>query len=267
MESFKIMNNECRPSVSDVADFIARRGKFLSPVPGYCAFCGKQLESSEEAMVFPRMVCDHIVKDEQLYLAAKAKVSGNELVDLWHKTVGRLFIDLLDVAEPDNRHQAKRIDWRKYDEALSWSPILNGKQSLMLVGESGAGKTTAALHRLKQYAENGRRFDIIGPSSLSNRLSGRSGFDRRSELVFRLKHISVVLVDDFAKEAMTETVSAILFDIIDARLSNKRTTIITSRYTGDTLSSRFLDQTKALDLTRRINDYCRVISFQDQSML
>jgi len=72
-----------------------------------------------------------------------------------------------------------------------------------------------------------------------------------------LKKPDLLLIDDFGKAKTTESFWALAHDIIDARASNGRQTIITA---NNNIMADCPEHFKA-SLTRRIEEFFKVISF------
>lgn len=266
-----ISQNQCNPSLDELASFILRMKSTdpqKLPRPGFCAFCGTKLESEEEASFCPRYMCDHIASNQKLYEMAIVRSKVGLVSNLWKRECPELFQKMLEIANnPEDRSLAKRMDWKTYDEVMRWFPSHNGKMHILCRGESGAGKTTSMWHKFKYLADYGKGFDVLTASELPSRLSGRDGMNNRADIERRLKTVPILGIDDFGKEAMSQTMEAILFDIIEYRLANHKTMIITTRYSSVEIHSRFHDKSKSTDITRRFNDYFKMPIFRDQSLI
>jgi DNA replication protein DnaC len=71
----------------------------------------------------------------------------------------------------------------------------------------------------------------------------------------------VLLIDDLGKEKLTSAVAALLWELIDARYSNRRPMVITTRYGGAEFEARFGDVVLGTDIRRRVTECCDVVSF------
>lgn len=108
--------------------------------------------------------------------------------------------------------------------------------SILLLGQSGCGKTHIAVSIAKELFKKGRNVQMmVYPEfmlRIKNKLGADGGYD---ETVRQYKYADVLVIDDLFKGAVrnnkpNETELSIVFDLIDYRYRTQRNTIITSEY-------------------------------------
>lgn len=131
--------------------------------------------------------------------------------------------------------------------------------NLHIYGDSGVGKTTAAMLMATELVREGVHVTFRRCSDLLTEISdAKSSYgDKVKDVLDRYANCAVLVIDDFADEEMPAWQVSWLYSIIDARKSNNRPTIIVS-LNGD--SSALMKQlgggtsVLAAKLLRRIAD-------------
>ena len=148
-------------------------------------------------------------------------------------------------------------------DAANIEQALATDKSLYLIGSCGTGKTRIAHVLAKRCHDAGKRVRVLSSHTrpLADISFGLSLFNqkewKRDSVLRGLKKPDLLLIDDFGKAKTTESFWALAHDIIDARASNGRQTIITANnHILDTAPEHF----KA-SLVRRIEEFYRVIKF------
>lgn len=157
----------------------------------------------------------------------------SEIKEWWKNFCPKLY------AETDVKHE---------DFARIW-PIVkahtNYKQNLILCGASGKCKSRAMMHRLKLALIKGHSIDVLWADKLDEAIESR----KMSKLRDRLVEPSILGIDDFLTSGSAlETVTKFLKGIIDIRLRDGKTTILTTNLGArdiETDSQKFNNATKA----------------------
>ncbi len=131
---------------------------------------------------------------------------------------------------------------------------------LLLHGPTGTGKTRLALLALKHLvSQRGCPARLSMPGEFARDVADayRNGEEKR--LHHQFAHVEVLMLDDLGKERLTERVEAFLFELLDHRLSWRRTTILTTNHVGADLAAKFTDPERGAALVRRLKEFCHAL--------
>lgn len=120
------------------------------------------------------------------------------------------------------------------------SELESGKLiGVVLRGATGRGKTTAACAMLSAHLQNGLgRFTTM--NNLLHRVRGAYSSGENPEEVFGIYCGTPLLVlDDLGKENVSADSITRLFELLDARINNKRPTIVTTQFQNNELLKRY----------------------------
>ena len=109
-------------------------------------------------------------------------------------------------------------------------------RNLLMMGSAGLGKTHLALSIADSLIRKG--YDVIYCSCaniFSKIEQERADYSRHSDTLQSLKQCSLLVLDDLGSEYVTASVSALLYDIVNTRLSEGSSTIITTNLTDERL--------------------------------
>jgi DNA replication protein DnaC len=137
----------------------------------------------------------------------------------------------------------------------SWQYGANG---LMLVGDTGSGKTRLAFSLLRRLHDEGKTisaFDCLGFGHAVEKYCGEFKIESWSAW---LANRDVVFFDDFGKTRFTERVESEMFGVIERRVANLKPVILTTQ-----LTTREVGQLLRRDIAeatiRRLKDFCQVV--------
>ena len=126
------------------------------------------------------------------------------------------------------------------DTQRTLSELESGKLiGVVLRGATGRGKTTAACAMLSAHLQNELgRFTTM--NDLLHRVRGAYSSGENAEEVFGIYRGTPLLVlDDLGKENVSADSITRLFELLDARINNKRPTIVTTQFQNDELLKRY----------------------------
>ena len=154
---------------------------------------------------------------ERAQVAAQVASARIREVGLPRKVAGALL-----VAQPTHAVQSAR----------AWCDA--PKQYLVLAGGLGTGKSVAAGHALVTLMERGRTGAWVSAAGFTT-LAGGFGGQAACE---RLKHVDVLVVDDFGAEHMSSFAESVFFEVLAARHENEGRTIFTTNLDGPAFKQR-----------------------------
>lgn len=140
------------------------------------------------------------------------------------------------------RHMEERV----YNSCAEYAQHFGRKpENLLLFGAPGLGKThlSAAIAR----EVSGKGFSVVYDTAghVFSRFE-RQKFDRDTELadtdVDRVLRCDLLILDDLGTEMTTAFVQSALYQIVNTRLMERRSTIISTNLTPDQLASRYSPQ-------------------------
>ena len=126
------------------------------------------------------------------------------------------------------------------DTRQTLSELDSGKLiGVVLRGATGRGKTTAACAMLSAHLRNKLgRFTTM--NDLLHRVRGAYSNGENAEEVFGVYRGTPLLVlDDLGKENVSADSITRLFELLDARINNKRPTIVTTQFQNNELLKRY----------------------------
>ena len=255
----------CDPTAQDVLD--ARRKISANKcTPGQCAVCQKDLGKTHDDLgmfQLPIHLCDRarglIDAAEEPEVKEQIERKKALAAEKWHKACPPLYKKI----KPSNKAAAPKIDWESYAKAMAWDP--KGGKGLVMVGDSGAGKSTTLWHLMLRLTRERYKWEVYSGGRLSKAYFADLQGGSVELLTSKLASIPILAFDDFGKGLITEGLGAMIFDVINHRTEQGLPIIMTTRFTGQTLPARFKDdRTKGDDIARRLNDYCEVQTFRLQ---
>ena len=138
--------------------------------------------------------------------------------------------------------------------AKNWTPY-SGKGNLLLHGTTRIGKTRTAWEICKRLDASGVKVKVLTMRDIEFQL--QEGFQRGDwhRVVDRWCGHSFLFIDDLGKEKLTERTQSCLFQIVDERASNKRSTMLTTNYDGSTLKAKFPDAETGAAFVARLREF------------
>lgn len=126
------------------------------------------------------------------------------------------------------------------DTRQTLSELESGKLiGVVLRGATGRGKTTAACAMLSAHLQNGLG-SFTTMNDILHRVRGAYSSGENAEEVFGIYRGTPLLVlDDLGKENVSADSITRLFELLDARINNKRPTIVTTQFQNNELLKRY----------------------------
>lgn len=154
-------------------------------------------------------------------------------------------------------------DMRDYDrnlgntELLEWV-VKHKNDSMFLIGASGCGKTRALVEVGISEVKLGKSVIFYQSAELVRMMSSlfKEDVSEANRMFGRIRDCSVLIIDDFGREKLTERGEETLFSIIDSRYSDGSRLWISSNYDIGTVCGRLVNHGKPVE--RRLTEVCSV---------
>lgn len=130
-------------------------------------------------------------------------------------------------------------------------------KGLLIHGATRKGKTRSAWYIAKRLWDEDNfknKYLFLTMFELEARLVASWGKESWDKTMLHMTHMPYLFLDDLGKEKMTDRMASCLFALVDQRTMHKRSTIITTNLTGDTLLERFHDKETGAALVARLKD-------------
>lgn len=227
---------------------------------GICKGCGSAIDTTPTPMRFadsevfiPSSVCEPCMElvREHYDPAAAARLEDPTETPKWDQNCPQRYRDVvLGIARP------ARVDWVAIEKVRAWRPTES--KGLVLVGTPGVGKTCAFWWLARDLERAGHQPITIGSLELARVLSEAARDIKEVGWLYRCR---VLMVDDLGKERATPAAAALLWEVLDRRLSANLPVILTTNFDGPGLARRFGEDHLGDSIRRRIGDLCRVVRF------
>jgi DNA replication protein DnaC len=234
----------------------------------------EELEQLLKNLKLKRMLA---VYDEQLRAAEKQDVTYSDFIAgllraQWHQ------------------RQESALEWRIKNANLPerWSletfpyarqPGVNRKQirtfgdldfvakheNLVLVGETGRGKTGLAIGILLKALQNGYRCQFIRAQDLFDEMYSSLADRSTRQLLNRLARLDVLLIDEFGYLNLKPEQSNIFFKLMEERY-NRHSTIITTNLVYDEWHNFLGNKSMVEALLSRVRHYCHTVTIKGPSI-
>lgn len=153
-----------------------------------------------------------------------------------------------------------RLPQKEFTQVMQWEL---GPRGLLLLGETGKGKTRVAWQAIRKVFSQGKEdisfrwFDCVG---FGHELAKHYRTEDAEEWLENTASVDLVFFDDLGKLKLTERAEVELFGMVERRFAAMLPIIVTTNDTGDTLAARMTDN-RGPALIRRLREFCDAIQF------
>lgn len=117
---------------------------------------------------------------------------------------------------------------------------------IFMTGKTGLGKTHLSLAIARRIIDRGYTAIYTTVSEIIRRISGqyfhKGNTDNQEDLMELISHIDLLILDDLGAEFESSFNTAIVYDMINSRLSANRPTIISTNLTPQELQKRYSER-------------------------
>lgn len=133
-----------------------------------------------------------------------------------------------------------------------------------IVGNVGTGKTYLASAIARMAIDNGMSTRVTDTLSIMASLKATySNDETEDDVLYRLSHCKLLVIDDLGKEAPTDWVLSQLFRIINTRYEQLKPVVVTTQFSRPELIERLAkngDEETAVAIVSRLFEMCELIS-------
>ena len=130
-----------------------------------------------------------------------------------------------------------------------------GRKSVIVIGRVGTGKTFSVWDGLKTLIYVGLNPMVYTGVSFNSKASASAGSDEGSnDWIERVYDTNLLVIDDWAKEAVTEAQERLFFEVTEKRSAQRRQTVLVTNRTAREIVEQ---QVKAGRNTSRTEDILR----------
>lgn len=200
---------------------------------------------------------ESVRKGEHVCEYCQANGGVSKRLKQWRETCPKLF------REGDTRTDPKRLKNLTKVEAL-WTDKLPSS-SLYIFGDTGVQKSRTVFFLIGKHTLLSRNsFRVLGGGSFRELLlSALGNYQQINAIKKDLCEVDLLVFDDFGQDALTDTMFADMWSILDKRFCSDKRTIFLSNYSLPDLTTRYGDQSnpQIRSMIRRIGELCKIIKF------
>ena len=179
------------------------------------------------------------------YYAREQQKELSRMLDLGNQSFGTFELNWYsDVLLPGQRKAARQQMQENYDICVQYPNQIGKKPwNLLLFGAPGLGKTHISAAIARDVSEKGYSVVYDTASHVFERFEAQK-FGREDEAadVERILNCDLLILDDLGTEMTTAFVQSALYQIINTRLIEKKSTIISSNLAPEKLAQRYTPQ-------------------------
>jgi DNA replication protein DnaC len=234
----------------------------------------EELEQLLKNLKLKRMLS---VYDEQLRAAEKQDVTYSEFIAgllraQWHHQQESALEWRIKNAKLPERWSLETFPYarqpgvnRKQIRSFAELDFIAKHENLVFVGETARGKTGLASGILLKALQNGYRCQFIKAQNLFDEMYSSLADRSTRQLLNRLAHLDVLLIDEFGYLNLKPEQSNIFFKLMDERY-NRHSTIITTNLVYDEWHN-FLGNKAMVDaLLSRVRHYCHTVTIKGPAL-
>lgn len=183
------------------------------------------------------------------YYAQEQQKELSRMLDLGNQSFDTFSLDWYpDRVEPGQRRSAREhMEERVYNSCAEYAHSFGRKPAnLLLFGAPGLGKTHLSAAIAREVSEQGRSVVYDTAAHVFERFEtqkfGREDGETVSSDVERVLTCDLLILDDLGTEMTTAFVQSALYQIVNTRLMEKRSTIISTNLSPEKLAQRYSPQ-------------------------
>jgi DNA replication protein DnaC len=154
---------------------------------------------------------------------------------------------------------------RKQIRAFAELEFVAKAENIVLVGETGRGKTGLACGLLLKALENGYRCQFIRAQDLFDEMYASLADRSSRQLLKRLARLDVLLIDEFGYLNLQPEQSNIFFKLMEERY-HRHSTIITTNLAYDEWHNFLGNKPMVEALLSRVRHYCHTVTIKGPSL-
>ena len=226
--------------------------KLFDDVAWNCPECGNPGDPINPALLasIPNCICDDCYSQKRSDQSEAKKI---EKIEIREQVIPAIY------QETDPNH--KGLDYRAKSEILSWNERLG--KGLWVVGDTRTGKTRSVCLLVKELIARGKDVRCFFHGTFGDELLEVIKSDKSFRAwKSKIMRTEILFIDDLFASKMTDRTEATLFDILDARITYKRPTLVTTQLTAKEARSFFHSEQRLQAFFARVKEFFKVVSIQ-----
>lgn len=159
--------------------------------------------------------------------------------------------------DPEYGSSPRKIMEKNLKNCRSFAENFPRDRDLLMMGDTGLGKTHLALSIAKEVIENGYAVIYSSAPTLLGKIENEHFSGNLTDTLDSVKEAELLILDDLGAEFITPFVQSALYDIYNTRVNAGKRTVITTNFTNMAeLEGRYGEK-----ISSRLLGCCRVLAF------